>query len=749
MRRNTQVALVALGLVGALLVPLRNVLLDAGDGSAAPPPKVTWDPLSRPEREADTVFLPNLTSAQTIQAEGGFLAGVTDPASAAASTGFEFGPGRFGPAVRARPGSGRYVYYPVDGLLDANEFTIEFWAKSEAPWSAADTGKAIFSVATFGGNQLHVTPYRGECAVSVSALDASPGRFSGGLARPCDELGLTGAAWHHVAVTLEGGVITLFVDGTVAASVSDVRLLPLWSDGARGDGIHLSGEPGVATGFWISDTRVSRTARVPHTAVPLRPVRSSWVIDAARPIDELSPGFVGSLLTRGPATPAQLSAAVSVVREGKLLTATPMVRGTPDPSHPSAGRSGRFSYDWQVADRTMEWFKERGVDAYLDADSTPSLLGGSVPPFSGDRLRTANSSYSDYGPEPPTNLEDWAAVVGDLVHHVVNDKGYRVRLWTVWNEPDLGFWNAGMERYLDLFSATVSAIRSVDPTTRVGGPELSNFEPAWIDALFERVARDRLPLDFVSYHDYTGDLGTLDRARAVVDDAAARHGRPTPFPIVIGEFNWTLANVYRSASSSFGDDPWHLQALGAAYTTAYLTRVAQTPGYRELVYAHTSYDDPRVGGAAALQLIGPRGEQWAPYNALKGWKEVVQPWRLQGSGDHSPGVFPFATGDPDSGKVGLVLANWGWAQREERVVDVTIRNLPAGKWRLQRSLVDRAHSSRWDIAQDAPEGARQNDLSVVESRTLKVGADGTARLTLNLPALSSTFVSLQPTAARK
>src|SRR5689334_1858942 len=119
------------GLVGLLI----------GCGGA-PAHTVTWDPLARPRPEADTLFLPDLSSATSVQAEGGFLMGGGDRTQAQLEKNFEFGPGKFGPAVRGKPGPGPYNFlmYPVDGLLPVDEFTLEFWARWDRPWSALETG---------------------------------------------------------------------------------------------------------------------------------------------------------------------------------------------------------------------------------------------------------------------------------------------------------------------------------------------------------------------------------------------------------------------------------------------------------------------------------------------------------------------------------------------------------------------------------------------------------------------------------
>jgi hypothetical protein len=252
-----------------------------------------------------------------------------------------------------------------------------------------------------------------------------------------------------------------------------------------------------------------------------------------------------------------------------------------------------------------------------------TILGGTVMPFEGEKLRTALSRSAGFHPQRPKDLDARSAIVEDFVHHVLREQECELPWWGVWNEPDQpGFWNGTVDDYLELYEATVRAVRKVDPGAKVGGPE-SGLGGPWIEALVRRCAEKDLPLDFISYHDYSGDLNTPALARAKVDRLAAAAGLKTPMPIVVGEFNGSGGNLYKPGWPRFHRDFWHIRAFGAAYTAACLTRLAELPAFEAVIWSHTHYGDPRAGGWAVTQLIGPGGQQWAPYNALAGWKTVL------------------------------------------------------------------------------------------------------------------------------
>ncbi len=730
---------------------LSVLLLLAGLASAARatyPPMVTWKPDTQPVREADTLFLPDLTSLQTIVSEGGFLCGPSDKTSEQVKDNYEFGPGKFGPGVKSKPGQHTYVFYPVDGLLGADEFTIEFWARWDQPWSALAGGRPIFGV-TSGGNSLLVIPHTKDFEVQVAILPNVPeARFAKSWKKPCDDLKLTANAWHAVALTFKDGTLHIYVNGAEAGQIAGIHFLPVWSDATRGAGIQIGGGPGASSGFWISDLRISRTARVPGKPVALRTLEGALSVDARAKGGAVPANLLGGLHPPDPKvhTPAQVQTGIQAIRTDKLLTVTPMKRGAPDGEHTTAGRSGKFSYDWQVVDRTLGWIVKYGAVAYISIDSTPSILGGRVKPFTGEALANKLSKSSGFTPEPPDSFEDWGLIVGDFAHHVLNEKKFTVARWSVWNEPDGGggFWNAGLERYLDLYAVTARAVRAVDPAARIGGPECASFNPPWVKALFDRCAKDKLPLDFIAYHDYSGDLNSLDRVRTMVDNDARQAGFATPFPVSVGEFNWCGDNLYKTGVARFRGGMWALRSIGSAYGTAFLIRMLEMPGFEQFVYAHTAYGDPRVGGWNSTQLLGPKGEQWAPFNACKGWKQTIGTEHLAATAELPPGVFAVATRDPATGRFGVVLANYGWAQRQTRAVNITIRNAAPGAWKLKRSLVDAKHSSRWDAAEDNEQGQAHNDLELVEERPLPVAAGEPLVFRVELPAWSSTFISLEP-----
>lgn len=114
-----------------------------------------WDPLAKPVSEADTLFLPDLSSWQAVERQDGFFGGHHNETSEIVKDKYDFGRGKFGPAIRPKAGDDpTFVGYGADGLMPSDEFTIELWARSEAPcveqhlYCVGATGQAVRSCDT-------------------------------------------------------------------------------------------------------------------------------------------------------------------------------------------------------------------------------------------------------------------------------------------------------------------------------------------------------------------------------------------------------------------------------------------------------------------------------------------------------------------------------------------------------------------------------------------------------------------------
>lgn len=618
-----------LWVLGAVVGAL--VFQGCGSSAGAAAKVSAWHPLQRQPYDGATTFLFDAATARKQPpGKGGLMIGNETAANRPWQSNSEVvaTPGRFRLGVRSVNASFGYLWMPSSGILAPGAFTIEFWVKSSQPFALASGSPVGVSGVTF-------TFSRGDVDVGYADEDRYPALATGVSA---DVSALPAGRWEEFAVTYSAGRLVLYVNSRKAAEQDAVPAPQVWSDDNRAAGLTLAGSRGVgATGLAISDVRVSRIARTPDVGMH---VQSRLTVTAHPTGSRIRQSLLGGLahLTT-PATERMARGVLRVIRTDKLLNSTPIKVGAPDAAHRTAGISGAYSYNWAVVDRTMRYLKRLGVEPYISVDSTPQLLGGASPPFSGQKLRTAQSYHGPFNGQVPNDLHAWQLMVKDLAFRILKQDRIPVAYWSVWNEPDLGadFWSGKLSQYLALYQATVDGIRSVDPRATVGGGEFDRWDAQWVGGLMSFVATQHLPLNFISWHYYTGDLGEIDEARATVAALARRDGIRSPF-LNVGEWAWQLANVPGSGAGPFIKQNYFLNDWSGAFIATSLIEM-EHDGVSVGIY--TNPVATRTGmGYIASGLMSPDGP-WAGINVYRLW-HMLPPGQVRTSLDADPGIFAVA-----------------------------------------------------------------------------------------------------------
>ncbi len=178
-------------------------------------------------------------------------------------------------------------------------------------------------------------------------------------------------------------------------------------------------------------------------------------------------------------------------------------------------KHGNAIYNWQYIDELFDFLQSIGMMPFVELGFMPNAMASGSQTIFWYRGNVT----------PPKDYAKWEAFVAAFVRHVTERYGPdEVRTWyfEVWNEPNLdGFWMGNPEKksfeewapgaraeYLKLYEYSVRAVKSVDPTYRVGGPATAG--EGWIDETLAFCAERAVPLDFVSTHSYATMSGYLD-----------------------------------------------------------------------------------------------------------------------------------------------------------------------------------------------------------------------------------------------
>jgi len=144
---------------------------------------------------------------------------------------------------------------------------------------------------------------------------------------------------------------------------------------------------------------------------------------------------------------------------------------------------------------------DTSVDAILKTGATPLLSIIFKPKVLFPRI--------DQDLVEPTSWKAWEALIYVMVSHYKERKGPGW-YWEVGNEWDLQSgggtpYHMTPAQYTRFYAHTIAAIRRADPKARVGGLGQAIFSAPILPALLEFCDKNKLPLDFVSWHGYHND----------------------------------------------------------------------------------------------------------------------------------------------------------------------------------------------------------------------------------------------------
>jgi xylan 1,4-beta-xylosidase len=165
--------------------------------------------------------------------------------------------------------------------------------------------------------------------------------------------------------------------------------------------------------------------------------------------------------------------------------------------------NNQLLYSFFNADQIIDFLLTIGMRPFVELSFMPTALAsGSKTVF-----------HYRGNVTPPQDYEQWATLIQKLVAHWVDRYGVKeVAEWffEVWNEPNLrAFWTGTQKDYFTLYRVTANAIKTVDPSLKVGGP--ATARDGWIEEFLEFCDAARVPVDFVTTHHYPTDaLGHED-----------------------------------------------------------------------------------------------------------------------------------------------------------------------------------------------------------------------------------------------
>jgi xylan 1,4-beta-xylosidase len=166
-------------------------------------------------------------------------------------------------------------------------------------------------------------------------------------------------------------------------------------------------------------------------------------------------------------------------------------------------QEGKPEYNYQYIDVLFDYLLSIDIKPFVELGFMPAGMA------SGDQT----IFWWRGNVTPPSNYDQWGDLIKNLVIHFTERYGKEeVKSWyfEVWNEPNLTPWffTGTQEDYFKLYQYAAKAVKSVDPTYKVGGPATAGA--AWEPEMIEFCVKNEVPIDFISTHSYGVKEGFLD-----------------------------------------------------------------------------------------------------------------------------------------------------------------------------------------------------------------------------------------------
>lgn len=209
------------------------------------------------------------------------------------------------------------------------------------------------------------------------------------------------------------------------------------------------------------------------------------------------------------------------------------------------------SYDFHYTDEYIGAIQKTGCETYYRLGETIEW---------GSKKYTAN---------PPKDFAKWARICEHIVMHYnegwAEGYFYNLTYWEIWNEPEnpgdawgRSQWTGSKEEFFELYKIASQHLKSRFPELKIGGygscgfyavtrtESLQYFQQFvdWFKDFLAFVRENKCPLDFYSWHIYTGDEKELL--------AHAKYIRET-----LDEYGFTKTESHLNE--------WNVQAEGAGF----------------------------------------------------------------------------------------------------------------------------------------------------------------------------------------
>jgi xylan 1,4-beta-xylosidase len=436
--------------------------------------------------------------------------------------------------------------------------------------------------------------------------------------------------------------------------------------------------------------------------------------------------------------------------------------------------AGNPVYDWTIVDRIFDAYRENGVRPYVQIGFMPEALSAKPEPY---RHRWPFTKYEEmFGgwAQPPKDFAKWEELVYQWAKHSREKYGEQEVLnwyWETWNEPNSPYWQGSREQFFKLHDHAMRAVRRAIPGAKVGGPNLAqgkggDFLEAFLDHCLKganlATGDKGTPLDFIAFHakgqpvhvdghvrmGLRYQLMDIDGAFGVI----AKYPQLKTTPIVIGESDPEGCAACQGPNLAYRNGTMY-----SSYTAASFPRkldLAAKYGVNlegALTWAFEFEGQPYFAGFRTLATNGidkPVLNVFRMFSRMSGERLSVE----------SDSAIPLADllkagvrGKPDvsalAAREGKRITVLAWYYHDDDLpgptaqVTVRLANVPAGKPKLTRTLIDERHSNSFSAWQaiGSPQQPTEDQVRLLEQASLLAAATDKSELKADQSSLEVSF----------
>jgi xylan 1,4-beta-xylosidase len=326
------------------------------------------------------------------------------------------------------------------------------------------------------------------------------------------------------------------------------------------------------------------------------------------------------------------------------------------------GRSpdGVLTFNWTKLDTELRTITRSGAKPFIALSYMPSVIS------SGSEIDT------------PRDWAEWQTCVKAMIEHVSGQSGLNIGnvYYEVWNEPDLfgKFTVNGSKNYLTLYR--YAALGATDARNvqnfKFGGPGTTGHYQNWAAGLLDYASKNRLRLDFYSWHRYSKTLGVYEDDITAAKQVLVGYPQYKDVELIITESGYDSEN---NKANDGTITAIHTLALYAAtfqkIDRLFHFEIKDGPGDKQFwgrwgILTHENFGNP---------VPKPRYRAFEFLNKMRGQFYPV----------YGQGSWVKAIASTTNGITRVLVVNYDPAGRHSEKVPISFVNMPAKTFTYRRT----------------------------------------------------------------